>query len=89
MVNRSGQLSGRSYVAARMREDATDLKIAKIRTAGRDDCGHVTHICEACAHTWAWDWYLFYDRIIAGRALAQRVAVTPQEPLPDPSERDG
>lgn len=67
-IPRTRHLSGRSYVAARMRVDGNG-RLEKIATAVPALCGHTNRICTTCAPTWAIDYQLLLARTEGGRLL--------------------
>jgi len=60
-------LSGNSYVAARLKTDGRDFVKLRIRSART--CGHLHTICVSCARIWDQDWHLLWERTGGGRNL--------------------
>jgi len=73
-----GPISGRHYIAATLREDASLAKLIWI-TAER--CGHQNRICTDCAHVWAWDYQLYFDRTARGRLMAEELLRLGRDPV--------
>lgn len=63
----TSNLSGNSYVSARLRHEPAEL--TKLRIRAERTCGHLHTICLACARIWDQDWHLFWDRTGGGRTL--------------------
>lgn len=67
-------LSGASYVAARLRKPDTDAdrkKFTKVRIASTKYCDHTQTICASadCVDSWMIDWQFFPERTVGGRRL--------------------
>lgn len=61
-------LAGVSYVSARMTSEP-GRSYDKLVIAEPALCGHTNRICPTCAHLWAADYEMFWQRTAGGRRL--------------------
>jgi hypothetical protein len=71
-ISNDVQLSGAGYVAAVMKSEEGG-ELCKIIMASPRFCGHQNRICVKCAHEWAWDYTILWDRTVAGRKMKEEL----------------
>ncbi|MEG8179286.1 hypothetical protein GZH49_12180 [Nocardia terpenica] len=73
-IKRGASISGHQYVSVKLRDEPSEM--GRLLFMQPDKCNHGITICRECAHSWEWDYLVYYNCTAAGRRLRDEIAST-------------